>query len=142
MTDEYHTKGHCLCQAVTLTVTLSNRNVDACHCHMCRTWGGGPLLALESDAPVEIDGEEHVTVYGSSDWAERGFCRHCGSHLFYRLKEGDHYAIPVGLIDAGEAWTFTSQIFIDEKPSFYDFANETTKMTGKEVFEAFATSSQ
>ena len=23
----------------------------------------------------------------SSAWAERGFCKNCGSHLFYRLKE-------------------------------------------------------
>ena len=30
-----------------------------------------------------------------------------------------------------------SQIFIDEKPEFYDFANETPKLTGKEVFDLY-----
>ncbi len=32
----------------------------------------------------------------------------------------------------------TSQIFIDEKPAYYDFANKTHNMTGAEVFAAFA----
>ncbi len=33
---------------------------------------------------------------------------------------------------------FDKQIFIDEKPSFYCFANETNKMTGAEVFAKYA----
>ena len=35
-------------------------------------------------------------------------------------------------------YAFTSQIFIDEKPAYYDFANKTHNMTGAEVFAAFA----
>jgi hypothetical protein len=30
------------------------------------------------------------------------------------------------------------QVFIDSKPQFYDFANETKMMTGAEVVAAFA----
>ena len=29
------------------------------------------------------------------------------------------------------------QIFIDEKPNYYEFANDTPKMTGKQVFAQF-----
>lgn len=130
-------QGACLCGAVSLSVTVSSHNVDACHCHMCRTWGGGPFLGIECDQQVSIRGEENVSVYASSDWAERGFCNQCGTHLFYRLKEGGHYAVPVGLIDNGEPWVLDQQIFIDEKPAFYAFANSTRNMTGAEVFEAF-----
>jgi hypothetical protein len=32
----------------------------------------------------------------------------------------------------------TSQIFIDEKPAYYTFANQTKTMTGAEVFAMFA----
>ncbi|MFY0990088.1 GFA family protein [Halomonas sp. C05BenzN] len=137
MKDAMTARGSCLCGAVQLAVEAGRQNIGACHCQMCRTWGGGPLLALETVTRVEMEGEEHVTVYPSSDWAERGFCRHCGTHLFYRLKSGDHYAIPVGLVDGGEAWTFDTQIFIDEKPAFYAFANTTKDLTGQEVFDAF-----
>ena len=33
-------------------------------------------------------------------------------------------------------FAFTTQIFIDEKPAYYTFANATKDMTGPEVFEA------
>ncbi|MFC3282131.1 GFA family protein [Litchfieldella rifensis] len=134
-TNEY--RGSCLCGAVSLTIMADNQEVGACHCNMCRIWGGGPLLALESVKEVRIDGEDEITVFRSSDWAERGFCRQCGTHLFYRLRDSKHYAVPVGLVDGGEPWSLTAQIFIDEKPTFYDFANQTRNMTGQEVFEAF-----
>jgi len=129
--------GSCLCGAVTVAVVAQKQNVAACHCSICRTWGGGPLLALESVSDIEVEGEENVSVYASSDWAERGFCRRCGTHLFYRLKTGDHYAVPVGLVDNGEAWTFDTQIFIDQKPTYYHFANATHDLTGQEVFDAY-----
>lgn len=130
-------RGSCLCSAVTLALTASKQNIGACHCQMCRTWGGGPLLALESVSQVDFEGEENITVYASSDWAERGFCRRCGTHLFYRLKRGDHYAIPAGLVDTGQAWSFDTQIFIDDKPPWYAFANPTRDMTSQEVFDAY-----
>ncbi|RDB42845.1 GFA family protein [Halomonas sp. DQ26W] len=130
-------RGSCLCGAVQLGVVARKQNLGACHCSMCRIWSGGPMLALESVSEVEIEGEENVTVYASSEWAERGFCQRCGTHLFYRLKTGDHYAIPVGLVDGGEAWSFDTQIFIDQKPNYYTFANETQDMTGQEVFDAY-----
>ncbi len=137
MQDGMTARGNCLCGAVRISVQADRQNLGACHCRMCRTWGGGPLLALETVTRVQIEGEENVSIYTSSEWAERGFCRRCGTHLFYRLKTGDHYAIPAGLVDGGEAWTFDSQIFIDEKPPWYAFANETRNLTGQEVFAAF-----
>ncbi|WP_280561719.1 MULTISPECIES: GFA family protein [unclassified Chromohalobacter] len=130
-------QGTCLCGAVSLHVSLAGYGVSICHCRMCQTWSGGPMLAIESDEPMTLEGEENISVYASSDWAERGFCRQCGTHLFYRLANGQHYAFPLGLIDAGEPWTIAQQIFIDEKPSFYDFANDTPRLTGDEVFAQF-----
>jgi hypothetical protein len=59
------------------------------------------------------------------------------SHLFYRLKKGPHYALPVGLFDDVERWALKHQVFIDEKPSWYAFANDTENLTGAEVFAKF-----
>jgi hypothetical protein len=130
--------GKCLCQKVGFTVSEVKPHVDACHCSTCRKWSGGPLLAVESDSEVAFTGEAHITVFDSSEWAERGFCSNCGTHLFYRLKNTTHYAMPVGLFEGAENFTFTTQIFTEEKPSYYDFANKTKMMTGEEVFAAFA----
>ena len=85
-------------------------------------------------------GEENITVYNSSNWAERGFCNKCGSHLFYRLKESQQHMIPVGLFDDQEHLVFESQVFIDKKPSYYSFSNKTNNMTGAEIFAMYGSS--
>ncbi|MFN3985236.1 MAG: GFA family protein [Rhodocyclaceae bacterium] len=131
-------QGRCLCGAVTLSVVAKGEKIGACHCSMCRKWSGGPMLAVECEDDVSIEGGEHLTVYASSDWAERGFCGTCGTHLFYRLRDGTHYAVPVGLLEDSPAWSFDSQIFIDEKPAYYSFANPTRNLTGAEVFALYA----
>ncbi|WP_339900516.1 GFA family protein [Paraglaciecola polaris] len=58
--------------------------MDACHCASCRKWSGGPLLAIDCGTDVSISPTDNITVYDSSQWAQRGFCRHCGTDLFYR----------------------------------------------------------
>jgi len=130
--------GTCLCGAVSLFATPKSLHVGACHCDMCRRWGGGPLLAVECEQGVRLEGDEKIGVFASSDWAERGFCKECGTHLFYRLKEGDHYAIPVGLLEGAVQWQLADQIFIDKKPGFYSFAENTRNLTGEEVFALFS----
>ena len=131
-------RGSCLCGAVHVAARPKSTSIGACHCTMCRKWGGGPLFAAECEDDVRFDGEENIATFSSSDWAERGFCSKCGTHLFYRLKEGGHYAIPVGLFEDGDRWTLSDQIFIDEKPSFYSFAEKTRDLTGAEVFAQFS----
>ena len=129
--------GKCLCGAVQITAVPKGTHFGACHCGLCRKWGGGPLLAVECEDRVSFEGESHITTYPSSEWAERGFCKHCGTHLFYRLKEQPFHAIPVGLFEGDESWEFAEQIFIDHKPSWYAFANHTRNLTEAEVFAQF-----
>ena len=50
--------------------------------------------------------------------------------------------VPVGLFENLEGVVFESQIFIDEKPDYYSFADQTETMTGAEVFAMFAPQSQ
>lgn len=82
-------------------------------------------------------GDGAVSVFDSSDWAERGFCGQCGTHLFYRLKETGEHMVPVGIFDTDDALEFEQQVFIDEKPPYYSFANETQDMTGAELFAKY-----
>lgn len=131
-------RGACLCGAVQVTAQAKSHHIGVCHCTMCRRWGGGPLFAVECGTEVNFEGVEHISIFGSSEWAERGFCQKCGTHLFYRLKQEGHYAIPVGLFDDDGPWQFTEQIFIEQKPSFYAFAQKTKDLTGEEVFAQYS----
>jgi len=109
---------------------------------MCKKWTGGPLLAVDCVTEVSFSGEEYIKVYSSSDWAERGFCGQCASHLFYRLKENNQHIMPVGLFEKLDDIEFDHQVFIDDKPKYYDFANKTKNITGEEVFAKFSSSSK
>lgn len=126
--------GTCLCGAVTLSFDLTTEIFDACHCGMCRTWSGGPALTVDGGSDVAFKGEGFITTYDSSAWAERGFCKSCGTHLFYRFKHSKHYNFPLGLLKNVEHLQFKMQIFIDRKPEQYSFANKTEQMTEAEVF--------
>src|SRR5688572_10579766 len=130
-------QGGCLCGAVRFTATPKDREVGACHCSMCRKWTGGPFMVIDCGDTVKVEDESNLGVYRSSEWAERCFCKKCGSVLFYRLVGKDFYAISAEALDDRGGHNFASQIFIDEKPSYYEFANKTHNMTGAEVFAAF-----
>lgn len=133
-------KGSCLCGAVSIAVKANSNSVGACHCNMCLKWAGGPLLVVDCGNDVQFEGDNNITAYRSSEWAERGFCNKCGSHLFYRLIKTQQYFIPVGLLDDPNEWVFDHQIFYEEKPAYYTFANETKNLTGAEVFAQFSDS--
>lgn len=129
----------CLCGATELSVTPLSSDISACHCDTCRHWGnGGPFFGVDCGTAVELRKTDQLAVYDSSEWAERGFCQTCGTHMFYRLKEHQHYHLPAGLFgtnpDADVQPDFNEQIFIDQKPAWYTFANKTTELTGAEVF--------
>lgn len=138
MADTIDAKGQCLCGAVTLDVHSLQTHVGACHCGMCRHWGGGPLMALRCEGDVEIKGSSYITLFESSEWAERAFCNQCGTHLFYRLKQSQQYFLPAGLFELDEELNFDHQVFIDKKPLYYHFANDTQNLTEAEVFAQFS----
>ena len=91
-------------------------------------------MSVECSPDIEFDGTDNITVFNSSEWAERGFCNKCGSNLYYRLKGNGVYYVLAGLFEDQSKFNFDHQVFIDEKPSYYDFKNETHNMTGAEVF--------
>lgn len=126
-------KGHCLCGAVTVTATPASPHVEACHCDMCRRWGGIAFVGVQCGQNVSFTGEEHITRFASSDWAERGFCSKCGSNLFFQFLPTGSYGLLAGLFDDLGEVSMSEEIFIDEKPDYYDFAQDTVKKTGAET---------
>ncbi|MCU0759664.1 MAG: GFA family protein [Steroidobacteraceae bacterium] len=131
-------KGHCLCGAVAVTMP-QRPEFHACHCGMCRRWGGGPAFCVPCTRDeLGVEGGAHVRAFGSSEWAERAFCDRCGTHLWYRLLPSDEYMVSVGLFGDEVPFRMAEQIFIDRKPAAYRFADETPCMTEAEVFAKFA----
>ena len=137
--------GSCLCGAVTFSVNSTLTEAGACHCGMCRKWSGGIYIGIRV-APDDItfEGAEHVTVFPSSEWAERGFCGKCGSSLYYRVTApGPYhgtYHIGMGALNDTSGITVTEEIFTDLRPKGYAFAGDLKGMTEAEVMAMFAES--
>lgn len=125
--------GKCLCGAVSFMAEVGQKAVGACHCSKCRQWSGGPFLGIGCDGgKISVQGEDNLSVYESSPWGERCFCKTCGSVLFWRTRDKRHWEASAGCLDETDGLTFRREIFIDEKPVFYSFANDTEKLTGAE----------
>ena len=131
-------RGRCLCGAVTFAARIPKREVAICHCEMCQRWTAGPFLSVEFAGELALEGSDNVGRYRSSEWGERAFCKTCGTPLFWHMAGTDHYAINAGALEDKSALALTLQIFIDEKPAYYDFANDTRKLTGAETIAAFS----
>ncbi|MDP5102587.1 MAG: GFA family protein [Erythrobacter sp.] len=130
--------GQCLCGAVTIAVTAMRAEVDICHCAMCARWGGAFYAGVKGEGAA-VTGEEAVTIYRSSPWAERAFCGTCGSNLWYRFLPTGGRSFLAGLFDLPKGFGIEQQIFVDEKPDWYDIAQASPMKTGPEVIaEAMA----
>ncbi|NEP20373.1 MAG: hypothetical protein F6J97_26420 [Leptolyngbya sp. SIO4C1] len=91
---------------------------------------------------MQISGESSVAAYPTTAWATRGFCSRCGTHLYIRVNQSGRYILPAGLFALDSELEFDHQIFVDKRPGYYHFANETREQTGAEVFAAFAASQE
>ena len=93
--------GRCHCGQVSYDVDGPMRQVVECHCESCRRITGSVWQATgarRSDVTIHDDGAA-LTWYRSSEPVERGFCRHCGSTLFFRRDGVDTITITAGSLD-------------------------------------------
>ncbi|HEY5775895.1 MAG TPA: GFA family protein [Xanthomonadales bacterium] len=117
MRTDMQASGGCFCGAVGFTAKLPSKWCAHCHCSMCRkTHGAGYVtwVGFEADQVSITDGEGQLNWFDSSPGAQRGFCRKCGSSLFFRSERwAGELHIARGCIDSE----------IDRKPqanAFFD----------------------
>ncbi|WP_339353447.1 GFA family protein [Xenorhabdus sp. Sc-CR9] len=132
-------QGRCLCGSVGVKTRQSIENINACHCKVCQKWGGGPFLSVDCKDDLEIEGAENILRYSSSDWAERAFCKKCGTHLFYHLHYPSTYYVPIALFEnnTNNKSKLFRQIYVDSKPKYYNFVEKTPMLTEQDILNLF-----
>ena len=117
---EEHT-GHCLCGAVRFRTVGPLREVIACHCSQCRRQTGHFYAATNVlDEGLTVEGGDNVSWYRASDTASRGFCRTCGSALFWKSDGSDYTSIMAGAFDQPTGLKIGVHIFCADKGDYYE----------------------
>ena len=105
--------GQCLCGEIRVSAEVVNGEIVACHCGQCRTWaGGGPGLAVKV-VDVEMTGEPKL--FHASEWGERGFCKTCGTNVFWRMQGKPTSYMHVGMFSDTSGFVIRDEIFADRR---------------------------
>lgn len=124
-------KGGCLCGAVRYEVRGLLRDVVNCHCSMCRRLHGS--FGPHSKAPknrIRLTRDAGLAWYRTSSLARRGFCRECGSGLFWEPFEQYATGIIAGSLDAPTGLRTIGHIFVGEKSDFYEITDNAPQFQG------------
>ena len=91
--------GGCQCGAVRFRIAALGR-ASICHCRMCQKAFGSFFAPLAGVPPRDFAWLRGTPgVFRSSQAAERGFCRDCGTPLFFRYVDKDRISISLGSLD-------------------------------------------
>jgi hypothetical protein len=94
-----HTGG-CQCGAVRYALYAEPTNPHVCHCRMCQKASGNyfaPFAGVPLGDFAWVKGAPGV--FRSSEAAERGFCRDCGTPLSFRYVDKDRISMTLGSLD-------------------------------------------
>lgn len=120
--------GSCLCTAVRFKTRGALRKLIFCHCSQCRKQTGLYYAATNVlDRDMELEGSEDVTWYRSSGDAQRGFCRLCGSALFWKSDGLDYTSIMAGAFEKPTDLEPGYHIFCADKGDFYEIEDSLPK---------------
>ena len=111
--------GGCACGAVRYSVRGPLRPVIACHCRTCRHQSGHVMAATRAPRKrVAIAGAANLTWYNAREYAERGFCATCGSHLFFQPLGSLDVSIFAGSLDDPTGLALAGHIHVAEKADY------------------------
>ena len=122
-------RGRCECGKVKFNVDTPRETITICHCSQCRRTSGH--LWASTHAPydrVEFLNDEGLEWFTSSDTAKRGFCKHCGSSLFYRMNDEDGIGIAAGCLESPTRMHLGKHIFVASKGDYYDISDEAPQL--------------
>ena len=127
-------EGGCLCESVRYTVRGPLREMLVCHCVECRRWSGHAWMATAArNADLEIIGGDDlgwVKSPGSEHAASRGFCRRCGSSLFWRAPAFDRTSISAGTLDDPSRLRVAAHIWVQHAVEWEQSADDLSAYPG------------
>ncbi len=123
--------GGCLCQAVRFEVYGPLRDVIACHCTQCRRTSGHFVAATATQPEnLVITEKGELSWYQPQKLYKRGFCKTCGSSLFFEPESGDRISIAAGALDSTAGLKLAAHIFVEEAGDYYEISDQGKQVEG------------
>ena len=120
--------GSCLCGAVAYDITGPMKDALACHCTQCRKQTGSYWISSGvADSDLKLTKQDGLKWFASSDQAKRGFCKECGSSLFWKQNGSDTTSICVGGIDGKTGLKLEGHIFCNDAGDYYEISGGSFK---------------
>lgn len=117
--------GGCLCGAVRYEVKGPLRDVVNCHCSFCQKQHGGFGAHTKArKVNIKITKTDGLGWHQTSDVARRGFCRECGSGLFWEPFDLDATGIIASTLDGPTGLKTMGHIYVAEKSDFYQITDD------------------
>ncbi len=92
--------GGCQCGRVRYRVKVRDNDAYFCHCRMCQRATGGVSIAFKNVMKADMRWEREPDQYASSPFAQRGYCRECGTPLTFAYPDSEKMDLTVGSFDA------------------------------------------
>jgi hypothetical protein len=131
VSDQAELTGGCLCGAVRFRARAPRGDVVNCHCGQCRRFHGhvGTYAAVPRGG-FRLTEERGLAWYRWSERARRGFCRVCGSSLFWEGVGFDEIEIAAGALDQPTGLRTSTHINVADKADYYDIADGLVQRRG------------
>jgi hypothetical protein len=114
-------RGSCLCGKISYKILANPRPVVGCHCVQCRKTSGHYVAATQIENKLlEIEGISNLTWFQSSATAKRGFCKTCGSQLFWTEVGSNKTSVMAGTIDGVTGLVMNRQLYSEVKGDYYE----------------------
>lgn len=96
------------------------REVVGCHCTQCRKQSGhfGAFTACD-DEHLKMTNDATLSWYRASETAGRGFCKNCGSLLFWKGDGRNYTSIAAGSLDGPTGLRLEGHIYCVDKGDYY-----------------------
>jgi len=120
--------GGCLCGEVRFEIHGTLMDVIDCHCSKCRRFHGhvGAYTATDRENLVLL--QSHTlkwfrSVTDETPNVHRGFCRECGSSLFWDPRGKPRISIAAGALDEPTGLTTAGHVWVSQIGDYYEITD-------------------
>lgn len=108
--------GGCQCGAIRFTAEPNLKNGHLCHCRMCQKAVGAPFAA-HVGVPAETLNwtKGSPAEFESSEAIFRGFCRDCGTYLYFRRHGTNRQSMSIAAFDRAADIPLDAELGIESR---------------------------